>query len=370
MYSISSLNTGGAEIQLLELLRSMDRVRFSPSLLLLSPGDLLDSIPGDVRCHYPDSSCRLARMKSAAFFTDILMSEIATDILVAVGRDITSFMARIAARRAGVHTVAQWLHHGGSGNSLGFKRWAHHALNRLLDRHTSRFIFVSESQIASRTYPGVPLERSVVIPNGIDTAKFVRNDAARSKQRALFRIPSTTPLITVVSSLTPAKRLDLTVSALSILQEKGIDFQCIIIGEGQMRGKIDQWIRNRGIEDRISLLGYRADVQALLQASDIHLLTSDNESFSLSVAEAMACSLPVVSTACGGPEYLIVNGETGFLVSRGRSDLVADRLESLITNPSARKRMGSEGRKRIDKYFSLPIMTDRHQQLLIRAISG
>lgn len=87
--------------------------------------------------------------------------------------------------------------------------------------------------------------------------------------------------------------------------------------------------------------------------ASIFVLSSNEEGFGLVVAEAMSCSLPVISTKCGGPEVLVKEGQTGYLVPTGDSEMLANRLNSLILDPGKRQRFGEAGRIRAIKNFSL-----------------
>lgn len=87
--------------------------------------------------------------------------------------------------------------------------------------------------------------------------------------------------------------------------------------------------------------------------ASIFVLSSNEEGFGLVIAEAMSCSLPVISTKCGGPEILVDEGQTGYLVPTGDSETLADRINSLVLDPGKRQRFGEAGRLRAVKNFSL-----------------
>ena len=117
-------------------------------------------------------------------------------------------------------------------------------------------------------------------------------------------------------------------------------FRLDLVGDGPERGALERLRRDLGLEDHVRLVGYREDVQALLQASDVFVLTSRSEGLALTLLEAMAAGLPVVATDVGGNREVVARGETGLLVAAGSPTAVADALLSLIEDPAQRPPWG------------------------------
>ena len=103
--------------------------------------------------------------------------------------------------------------------------------------------------------------------------------------------------------------------------------------------------------------GQRPDVHAIMAALDLYALPSLEESFPLSILEAMAAGLPVVATTVGGVPECVADGETGLLVPPADSDRLADAIIQLATDPLRRTEMGRAGRRRVLERFSAESQT-------------
>lgn len=367
-YSISSLNVGGAERQLIELLKTLDRNRFSCSVLLLRPGSLMRELPDDVEVYEPQISARTSMIRAMAYFSSLFRNVFEPDVLVALGRDASSLVIRISAELAGIRTIMQWFHHGGRRSSLSSKRKVYHLLNMILDRSCYRFIFVSKPQLIRRVYPGIPRDRSVVIPNGVDTEVYAPDSISRASYRNHIGIPDDAPIITLVSSLSLRKRIDLALLSASILHKENTPFRMLIVGDGSAKHQLVRMAYDLNLQNHVHFLGARNDVPLLLKASDIHLITSDNESFSLSLIEAMSSAVPVIATSCGGPEEVIETGITGFIVARGDASAIAEKVKQLIYDRHQRRSIGLAARESVVQKYSMERISKLHEIQYIEAV--
>jgi glycosyltransferase involved in cell wall biosynthesis len=117
-------------------------------------------------------------------------------------------------------------------------------------------------------------------------------------------------------------------------------------------------------------LGLRTDIPRLLSAADLFLLTSVSEGIPLTLIEAMAIGLPIVSTRVGGVQEVIADGKTGLLAPRGDDAALAERLIHLVNNPSLRRQMSEIGRERARALFSDQQMHDRYFRLYSEMLDG
>lgn len=124
------------------------------------------------------------------------------------------------------------------------------------------------------------------------------------------------------------------------------------------------------VAHRVHLLGVKSgrELAALYQKARFFVLSSDEEGLGIVILEAMASGLPVVSTRCGGPETVVIDGETGFLTSVGSAQALADAMQRLLDDPGLRRRMGQAGRQRAEERFSLAaagkVFLDKYEELL------
>ena len=151
-----------------------------------------------------------------------------------------------------------------------------------------------------------------------------------------------------------------------ITREKGFDILCdvilkmkdtdnikfIIAGEGEYLNEFISIIKREQLEDKVKILGYREDVAAILEASDIFIILSLHETLCNSVLEACNKSLPVIASNVGGIPEIITGGETGYLVNVNETDKAVDYLNILINSKELRNEFGNKAKKFIDENFS------------------
>jgi L-malate glycosyltransferase len=137
----------------------------------------------------------------------------------------------------------------------------------------------------------------------------------------------------VAARLAEQKGLDHLIKAVNLLKEKGLhSFELVIGGDGPHREKLETLATNLGVAEYCRFLGglNREQVRQQMQNCDVFVLSSLHETFGVVVGEAMACGKPVISTRCGGPEF-IVNDETGILVDVANAEALADAMSEFMT---------------------------------------
>lgn len=138
----------------------------------------------------------------------------------------------------------------------------------------------------------------------------------------------------------------------------------LIVGDGPQREDLETLAVSRGVADRVHFLGTRGDTERILAALDLFTLSSLNEASPVSILEALACGVPVVSTDVGSVRESILEGETGQLVPSGDSEAMRGAVESLLKSPEKRRRMGVAGREHVCQTGSLDSMVRGYQELL------
>jgi glycosyltransferase involved in cell wall biosynthesis len=120
----------------------------------------------------------------------------------------------------------------------------------------------------------------------------------------------------------------------------------------------------------VRFLGHRPDVEQILGAADVFVLSSASEGMSNTILEAMACGLPVVATRVGGADEMVVDGETGRLVPPAGPRELAGAVTALMADPVAARAMGAAGRRRAEQEFSLSGMLRRYESLYFEATNA
>ncbi|WP_138435100.1 glycosyltransferase family 4 protein [Marinobacter shengliensis] len=198
--------------------------------------------------------------------------------------------------------------------------------------------------------------KMTVIPNGYDLANFKPLPSSAKTIRQEFQIPASDVLIGMVARFDPFKDHGNLISALAQLDERGVNFRCLLVGDGMDSGNTEllRLIEEAGLEKRIILTGRRADIPVVMNALDLHVLSSLSEAFPNVVAEAMACGTPCVSTDVGDASLIV--GDTGWIVPPGNSDKLAAALQvatNEIVETEAWQKRKAAARTRIENKFSL-----------------
>jgi glycosyltransferase involved in cell wall biosynthesis len=140
---------------------------------------------------------------------------------------------------------------------------------------------------------------------------------------------------------------------------KDLDWQLELVGDGPLRGQLEELTQSLGLTSRVTFLGFRRDVAERLAAAQVFLLLSKWEGFPRSILEAMRAGLPVVASDVGGVQESVVDGTTGFVIPRGDAVRLRECLRKLITSSELRVRMGEAGRARYEEKFTFDRLVER-----------
>ncbi len=276
---------------------------------------------------------------------------------------ISGFIARLAARIAGVPTVA-YTCHGFLFNQPG--PWPRRALGFVMEwlggRMTDVTMTVSteEAQEARRLWIA---RRAIPVGNGRDPARFHPDPAARARIRAELGCPDETPVIVIVSRLVRHKGYPELLAAMRDVPGA----ELWVVGErlaSDHGADMEAALAVAGLGVRVRRLGYRTDVAAVLAAADVFTLPSHFEGLPMSVIEAMLTGLPVVATDIRGPREQVVHGVTGLLVPKATVAPLAEALATLAADPALRARMGEAGRARALLHYTEAEVVERTLDLL------
>ena len=185
---------------------------------------------------------------------------------------------------------------------------------------------------------GVPAQRVHFVPNAVKPPTALATP---------FKDGVCSPRIVAAGRLHPKKGFDVLIAALALLRDQCQTFDCEIAGEGDERAKLEGLIAQHGLEGRVRLVGWRADVSAFLATGDVFAFPSYQEGFPLVLLEAMAVGLPVASTAIPGPVEMIDSGVDGVLVPPGDPAALAQALAGLIAAPQKAAALGLAARAKV-----------------------
>ena len=211
----------------------------------------------------------------------------------------------------------------------------------------------------------VPESEVYVLPPGISLEVFDPALYNKSEIRAQLGIPGNTVLVGMIGRMTPGKGHEEFLRAAGILSETSDQrFQFIVAGtvskgEEAYGLKVRKLAADLGVENVVEFTGFVKDVPRVLAALDILAFPSHEESFGLGLTEAMAMKVPVVASRSAGVPDIVVDGETGLLVSPKDHAALAEGISMLAKDPERRRRYGNAGRERVEKFFDIKSVVDR-----------
>lgn len=262
--------------------------------------------------------------------------------------------SRVAGRFCGVPLVVS------SERTLEQESWRRYLANRLTGRLPHVHACVSEAVADfAHTKIGLPLDRLVVIRNGIDTEAFARNED-RAAIRKRLGIPPDRPLVGCVAQLKSVKRIDVLLEAFARVE---LPAELVLVGDGVERESLEALSRRLAIADRVRFCGEQSDPRPWLHALDVFALASDVEGLPVAAIEAMAAGLPVVATGVGGVPEVVRDGVTGLLVPCRDPEALGAALRVLLKDRERAAEMGARGRKRVCTEFDERRMVSEVEEL-------
>lgn len=201
----------------------------------------------------------------------------------------------------------------------------------------------------------VPGKRIHLVHNFIDCGRSSKPSAdMRRRVRESLGFSDSALLIGAIGNISVKKGITHLVRAMREVVAEVPDARLVVVGNGPLEyiAALKAEAAKLGIDQHILWTGHRSDVPDLMGALDLFASASLSENFPVSMTEAMAAGLPIVATDVGGVPECVIEGETGLLVRRGRSDALAKAIIELLKDPELRKRFGAAGRKRALEKFS------------------
>jgi glycosyltransferase involved in cell wall biosynthesis len=202
-----------------------------------------------------------------------------------------------------------------------------------------------------------------VISNGIPTDLYANPQAPRKEWRAKEGFKDDDILFVCVARFWPQKNHALLLKSFAQGPASDPRAHLVLVGEGDLRAVLEEQARNLNLAGKVHFLGLRSDIPDVLGATDVFVLSSDYEGNPLSVMEAMASGLPIVSTAAGGVPNLFEAGKEGFLTSPGDIHGLAKSMNSLLKYQTARASMGAAAARRAQENFDLSKMVRAYEQV-------
>ncbi len=365
LFITPSLHSGGAERQLVQLVKRLDPERYAMTLATLTsrigaghagfyaevedlPHVRLVELPRSGRLDVVGPLLALVR----------LIREERIEVIHSF-LNLGSTFGMIAARLAGVPIVASSIRDSRDAGLV-------YRLCRIAQaRGTDFFVSNSEAGFDNRFARRRPNFR--VIGNGLDMARFTPRPEVEARLRTQLGLARFRHLVGMVASLTEYKDHEAFIELAARVVARQPDTGFLVIGDGPRRADLEALCDRLGLGRQVIFTGFLKDVDALTGMLDVACLFTNyrviSEGLPNAVMEAMACGVPVIATADGGTLELMCDGVEGFLVRNNDSEVAGQRLLRLLDNAELRRTMGALGRQAMSERFSLEACVAAYEEL-------
>lgn len=275
-------------------------------------------------------------------------------VLVAHG-----FSEHLWGRYAGLLAGVPALVHVEHNTRERYTAWRR-AQTRWLARRTACIVGCSEGVRQALLAMGMPAQRTMAIPNGIDPAPFAQADAHPMHRRV--------PGIVMVARFSRQKDHASLLQALALLRTRGLQPPLLLAGGGKPihRQPIERLARELGIADQVQFLGVHRGVPDLLMRHRIAVLSTHYEGMPLALLEGMAAGCAVVGSAVPGVREVLEDGVDGLLVAEADPQALADALERLLRDDALAERLGQQARQVALQRHGRALMNARYEALFLR----
>ena len=210
---------------------------------------------------------------------------------------------------------------------------------------------------------GIRRSRLEQIGNGVNTLQYKPYQGDRSELCLKLGISVGEEVVCCVNRLHPLKRVDLIITAFAKLKSDMRDVQLVVVGEGELRGELEQLADKLGVEGSVIFVGNVETPLEFLQCSDVFVLASDKENYSNALLEAMSCGIPVVATKVGGNKEIVQHGENGLLVARSSVSEITQAISKILQDKELAARLGNNARQSIVEKYSFERVVERYLSL-------
>jgi glycosyltransferase involved in cell wall biosynthesis len=376
VHIITKLELGGAQQNTLFTIAHLDRHRFRPYLVTNPEGILVPetlTLKG-VKTFFISELIReinpLMDLRALFKIKGILekIKEGDSPMIVHTHSSKAGILGRWGARFAKADAIIHTIHGFGFHDyqSLPMRRFLIF-LEKVTARITDMFIAVSKASIKKGVAEDIfPRDKATMIRSGIELQEFTGIRVKRQEKKKELGFEPGLPLITMIGCLKPQKApLDYVEVVYQVLQEREARF--ILVGDGEVREKVEKKADQLGLGDRFKLLGWRRDIPDILAATDIFCLTSLWEGLPRVLPQAMAMGIPIVATKVDGTPEAVIHNVNGFVTKPRDTKAMAKRIIYLLDYPQAANIMGKRGKKMVGE-FDIRKMVRKQEDLYVKLL--
>jgi glycosyltransferase involved in cell wall biosynthesis len=367
LFLVRSLNCGGAERQLLQLVRGLSRRTFSVTVAVMYPGGALWQEAKEIE------GIRLICLEKRGRWDLVSLGrrlwsvarEIQPHIIhgyMGVANELGLALGRACGARVvwGLRAADMDLASYGAVAARVFRAGA--TLSRFADAIIVNS-FAGKSHHVAEGYSG---KNMIVIPNGIDADRFRPDPAAGQRMRQKWGVAPRERLIGIVARLDPAKDHATFLAAAGVLARETSDVRFVCVGAQPepYRTKLETLATESSLDGRLIWAGQQQELRGIYNAFDIATSSSTSEGFPNVVAEALACSIPCVATDVGDSALIINNPEC--VVPRGNPHALATAWKKVLDWPEEKRwEVGKKARMYMISEYSLDRLVRRTEAVLL-----
>jgi len=369
MQIIARMNVGGPAVIVAELMRGIDSSRFEQILITgycdETEADFLDEVATDIKATriaglgrsvspIADFTAFLGLIKTIKTFKpDVIHTHTAKAGVL--GRLASIIAGRGAIR---IHTFHGHLLHG---YFAGWKTKLVVLIEKFFAKRTHHLIAIGSEVKRELIAAGIgnASQYSVFFP-GLPEPHTV----SKTEIRKNLELDPTAIYCTFVGRLTQIKRPDRLLDVAAAMVKREVPIHFLVAGEGELF----ESSKARAAAEKlpVTFLGWRKDIDDLFAASDIAILSSDNEGIPLTLIQAAQAGLPILAPAVGSISDIVENDKAGFLTSP-QPGAMASALSALATDEALRNRLGAAGKIHAHEFFSLERMLRDHTEIYNRS---
>jgi glycosyltransferase involved in cell wall biosynthesis len=235
---------------------------------------------------------------------------------------------------------------------------------RRLTTRTDRWIASCQSMADGYQSQGVPTDRTVIIPDGVEPpAAGPLTEDQRNRLLAGFDLPPGARVVGYVGRLTPEKGLRELIWGIQLLRQLTENVFLLIVGNGPEMDELPRFTRKMTCEPYVRFAGERTDAADLMRLMNVFWLDGDSPDVSNSLLEAMAAGVPAVVSDTPANRELVIDGQTGFFVKAGDSPGYAQFSDRILADPELATRLGEASRRRSIEQFGVEPMIRAHADL-------
>jgi glycosyltransferase involved in cell wall biosynthesis len=256
----------------------------------------------------------------------------------------------------------------GLSRSFFLFRWFLGVRNSML-RMAAAYTSISDGITSELAASGVPMDKIHLIPNSVDTDRFVPVGADQKQcLRKKLNLPQDATIALYTGRLVSYKGLPLLLRVWNEIRCEHANALLLLAGTGGLdihdcEAELRDYVKSAGLEKNVVFLGAVQNVPEYLQAADLFVFPTENDAFPSSVIEAMACALPVITTPVGAIKSIVTDQESGVLVQPGDFKQLFEALHVMLADMEQAARFGEAAYRIVQERFSAGMVTGQYLSL-------